>query len=254
MPTLSDFRLRHQILTKGKCLNPDQTELKAIEQSQEWVQLSDVTNKCFEFLNSIHGSCLMKEYNIASMSYGYKLSRSGLEPSNISSEVVMRKQIEQKFKQVYSQYESKVKKLKEKHQNQVDKANSENQELRVKHEEEEKAKQLIINNLTSELEEKTSELEDSQRENGDKQNLIRQLEAAKKSLKEDMERAKTDADEQVKLYTDEKKSNQELERRIVGLKDTIVSEEAKFDELTQAYEQLKQEFNVSVSTISIISS
>ena len=94
-------------------------ELTDIQQSQQWINLNETTEKCLKFVNSLYDSTLMKEYNVSSMSDGYKMRRSGIDSSQVVNDVVFRNEIERRFKELYSQHENKVEKLTKQHQTEV---------------------------------------------------------------------------------------------------------------------------------------
>ena len=91
-------------------------ELANIQDNQQWINLNKTTEKCLKFVNSLYDSTPMKEYNVSSMSDGFKMRRSGINSSQVANDVSFRNEIERRFKELYTQHENKVEELTKQHQ------------------------------------------------------------------------------------------------------------------------------------------
>ena len=94
-------------------------ELTNIQKSQRWIDLNETTQKCLEFVNSLYDSSLIKEYNVSSMSNGYKMKRDGVDLPLMVKEQSLRDGIEKKFRDLHTQHENKIKELTKQHQTEI---------------------------------------------------------------------------------------------------------------------------------------
>ena len=91
-------------------------ELKAIQDQEEWYKMEEITKKCYEFLNCLYDSSLMKAYNVSSMSLGYKVRKGGVDHSRVTKEHEFKDELDERFKEIYKEYEGRVEELNRHHQ------------------------------------------------------------------------------------------------------------------------------------------